>query len=246
MCEALATSSEHVPPQCLFPAKKDLKRDFRKNLITVPSCEEHNQKKSHDDEFLMVCLAGLIGNNSIGFQHYHGKVNRALKRTSYRLLEDVFVKRKLIVMECRNLFLEVLWGTPDYERLIRCFTSIAYGIYRFHFKSNFVGKVKPYLEFLHHSEKNPQEFKKFIKHKVSIDLDGQSTYGENPEVFMYQFTKPDQFGLVMVKLMFYQNIEIYIAYQPLNVELPSNLGFELMNQGVKTILHLEGKHYEFN
>ena len=54
MCDSYAVTVEHVPPACLFPEKKDSKDiDFRKNLITVPSCEIHNSKKSDDDEFLM-------------------------------------------------------------------------------------------------------------------------------------------------------------------------------------------------
>jgi hypothetical protein len=53
MCDSLATSSEHVPPKCFFPEKKDLPRevDLRKNLFKVPSCDAHNSQKSHDDEY---------------------------------------------------------------------------------------------------------------------------------------------------------------------------------------------------
>ena len=39
MCERAPSSTEHVPPKCLFPEKKDIGSDlFRKNLITVLSC----------------------------------------------------------------------------------------------------------------------------------------------------------------------------------------------------------------
>ncbi len=86
MCDAVAISREHVPPKCIFPELKDLPdKDFRKSLITVPSCYEHNSKKSKDDEFLMVSLAGIFGNNSIGFKHKFSKVDRAIKRSSMRL-----------------------------------------------------------------------------------------------------------------------------------------------------------------
>ncbi len=62
-CGAKATSREHVPPLAIFPQQKDFDGiDFRSNLITVPSCEIHNQKKSNDDEFLMACLSGVVGN----------------------------------------------------------------------------------------------------------------------------------------------------------------------------------------
>lgn len=54
MCDQPATSREHVPPACLFPEEKDIRTSlFRNNLITVPSCDLHNSKKSTDDEFLM-------------------------------------------------------------------------------------------------------------------------------------------------------------------------------------------------
>ena len=67
MCGNPAITKEHVPPKCLFPEKKDIGTDkYRLDLITVPSCEKHNNLKSDDDEFLMVSLAGILGNNSIG------------------------------------------------------------------------------------------------------------------------------------------------------------------------------------
>lgn len=47
MCEKPATSVEHIPPKCLFPEQKDLPggADLRKQLLTVPACDEHNLKK---------------------------------------------------------------------------------------------------------------------------------------------------------------------------------------------------------
>lgn len=85
MCERNATSREHVPPLCLFPEVKDTKGiNFRKNLITVPSCDIHNSKKSDDDEFLMLSLSGLIKNNPVGNFHQLTKANRALKKKEQR------------------------------------------------------------------------------------------------------------------------------------------------------------------
>src|SRR5207249_7535044 len=55
MCDRQATSHEHVPPKCIFPERKDTDgQDLRAQLITVPSCDIHNSKKSKDDESLMV------------------------------------------------------------------------------------------------------------------------------------------------------------------------------------------------
>lgn len=103
LCGEKATTKEHVPPKCLFPEKKDINSniDYRKNLITVPSCETHNNSYSKDDEFLMVCLAGLLGNNSVGYEHQKGKVTRALKRRSSKLLNSTLKNRKPIYIKKR-------------------------------------------------------------------------------------------------------------------------------------------------
>ncbi|AZZ78153.1 hypothetical protein CCX46_24415 [Pseudomonas sp. RU47] len=246
MCDKPGTTVEHVPPKCLFPELKDAGVNFRLNLITVPSCEEHNCKKSVDDEFLMVSIAGILGNNSIGFEHYNGKIQRSLKRTSYKLLEKVFLKKRLVRLGSENKFIDILWGTPDYKRLIDCFTHIAYGIHRHHFKANFIGSTKAYLGFLHTNVPNPKAFKAFIKEKASLELADKTKYGDNPGVFYYQYTEPDMFGIFLVRLCFYQNVDVYVAYMPSTAEKPFHLGFELMNLGYRTIITLGDKEFEFN
>jgi hypothetical protein len=74
------TSAEHVPPKCIFPEVKDAGVDFRKNLITVPSCDAHNTAKSQDDEFLLLALVVYIGNNKAGEDHFFRKIRRAVQR----------------------------------------------------------------------------------------------------------------------------------------------------------------------
>ncbi|WP_162094259.1 hypothetical protein [Pseudomonas chlororaphis] len=246
MCDSEATSVEHVPPRNVFPEFKDAKENYRVNLITVPSCDLHNGQKSQDDEFLMVSIAGIIGNNSIGYEHYNGKIQRAIKRSSYKLLEKAFLRRHLFRIEGENKFLDILWGTPDYKRLISCFTHIAYGIYRHHFETNFQGTLKPYLGFLHTTDENPKTFKEFIKHRAAIDLEGKVKHGENQGVFYYQFTDPDKFGIFLLHLCFYENVNIYVSCQPIDVEKPFDLGMELLNSGVHTIIRVGDKEYEFN
>jgi len=246
MCNGEATSVEHVPPRNLFPEFKDAKQNHRINLVTVPSCDLHNGQKSQDDEFLMVSIAGIIGNNSIGYEHYNGKIQRAIKRSSYKLLEKAFLKRHLFRIQDENKFLDILWGTPDYARLINCFTHIAYGIHRHHFKTNFQGTTKPFLGFLHTTDKNPKAFKAYIKHRAQIDLDGKIKYGENQGVFYYQITDPDKFGIFLVYLCFYNNVDIYVSFQPNDGKPPFDLGIELMNSEIKTIVRVGDKEYEFN
>jgi hypothetical protein len=221
--------------------------DFRRNLITVPSCETHNLEKSHDDEFLMVSLAGIFGNNSIGYMHKLRKVDRAIRRTSERLLDKVFLKKKRYLYEAAdNKFFEVIWGTPDQVRLEKCFEHIAYGLHYHHFGRRFSGATKILLGYLHNENPDSSTFIAFIKDKASIDLATAEKHGSNNDVFYYQFSETDQFGLYMVKLVFYGGVEIFVAFVPENREVPFNLGMELMKHGIHTVITVGDNKYEFN
>jgi len=61
-CTAPASDREHVPAKSFFPS------GMRGNLLTVPSCREHNGGYSKDVEYvrnMIVCREGL---NSVGQQ----------------------------------------------------------------------------------------------------------------------------------------------------------------------------------
>lgn len=248
MCNKIATTMEHVPPKCLFPEEKDIGEDkYRKNLITVPSCEEHNNYKSHHDEFLMVSIAGVMGNNSIGYKHSTGKVKRAVIRSSNRLLEKVFLKKKKIKIEIEhNKFHDVIIGTPDIQRLEDSFSHIAYGIYYHHFQEKFNGEINIIMGFIYNSNQNAENFKELIKHKFKAKEKDKQIFGKNKDVFYYQFVDPDENGLISLKLCFYEWVDIYIAFIPTNFEAPFNLGHEFIKSGMKTFVEVEGKKYEFN
>ena len=247
MCNEVATSREHVPPKCLFPERKDIGGDYRKDLVTVPSCDKHNSMKSKDDEFLMVSLAGIIGNNSIGLHHKFGKVDRAIRRSSNRLLEKVFLRRKHFVVELdENKFIEIIWGTPDHVRLVSCFEHIAYGIYYNHFKTRFSGEVKILLGYLHSDDQNTRTFRDLVKHKCEIELKDKPLHGENKEIFYYQFTEPDEFGLFALNLCFYGGLNIFAGFLPSTEKMPFNLAIELLKAGIETHVSLDGNDYVFN
>jgi hypothetical protein len=248
MCDAPATSREHVPPKCIFPESKDLTdQNLRDGLITVPSCEAHNLKKCSDDEFLMVSLAGILGNNSIGYRHKMTKVNRAITKSSNRLLDKAFLERKHFVVRLEdNKFIELIRGTPDFERLEKCFMRIALGLFFHHFKKKFKGALKVLMTHFEQKDKNGATFIEFIKHRAELELRGKERFGKNPAVFFYQFTDPDQFGLFIVKMCFYGGCEILVSFIPDGTIPQTNLGILFIEGGIKTFIELEGKKNEFN
>lgn len=79
-----------------------------------------------------------------------------------------------------------------------------------------------------------------------MELADKPKYGANPDVFYYQFTDPDQLGIYLVKLCFYKNVYIYIAYTPADIEKPYHIGFDLMNKGIKTIIRVGDKESKFD
>jgi hypothetical protein len=78
MCEKPAVSKEHIPPKCVFPEQKDTNgKNYRRDLITVPSCDIHNSAKTKDDEYLMMVLTSYFDNNSVACDQISSKVARA-------------------------------------------------------------------------------------------------------------------------------------------------------------------------
>jgi hypothetical protein len=248
MCEMDGVTREHVPPRNLFPELRDVGKDFRRDLITVPSCELHNSAKSQDDEFLMVSLAGIVGNNSIGYLHGLTKVDRALRRTAHRLLDKVLVKKRDVrTLELDgNKFCDVIWGTPDVARLHRCFDHIGRGLHYHHFGTRFVGKTQILLGYLFHDDQSSRNWVQFVRDRAELDLADKPKLGANPGVFYYQVTDHDIHGLFLIKLCFYGGLNVYIAFIGAKAEVPTNLGMELMKRGVKTIFRIGEKTYEIN
>jgi len=212
-CNELATSREHVPPLCIFPQTKDTDGlDFRKNLITVPSCEKHNQKKSKDDEFLMATLAGVVGGNFVGYNQNRTKVRRALDRKT-DLINAVFKEyvNSTIVSKEGNEF-PVLYGATDQPRLEKSLELIAYGLYYHEFKKKFEGMCDVILGFVFYNDENLNQLKIFLQKKEEIESDAWVKKGSNQEVFYYQFIPPDEFGFIGLIMTFYGKTKVYATF----------------------------------
>lgn len=246
-CAAPATSFEHVPPKGIFPEQKDLLYDFRVNLIKVPSCELHNMKKSMDDEFLMICIASSTKANYAGYFHFKTKVLRALLRKHKHFMNQIIKNAESIYVNDGNgNMIPVLKGQPDIERLKSCFELIAYGVYFAEYNSTFKGKVDVVPDFMIHETKNQESFIKLLEYSFEKDKSKLLRKGENSDIFYYQFTEPDKFGLISLKLTFYENINVYIAMKPEGHKEPFDLAMAIANRGGKTIFKFDDKTVEFN
>jgi hypothetical protein len=75
-CNQPATSREHVPAKSFFP------EDQREQLITVDSCQLHNEDTSKDDDYvrnMIVVMAG--GASDVAYSLLEGKVKKSFTRS---------------------------------------------------------------------------------------------------------------------------------------------------------------------
>lgn len=216
-CESEAFSMEHVPPKCLFPENKDVKhifnKTYREHLITVPSCDEHNLRKSNLDEYLMVTLSGKVGNNSLAYVQTLTKIERSLKRNS-KLLD--IEKGETIKLNDKEF--PVLWINADTRKLNYSFESIARGLYYHENNKSFKGRITIVSKIFNHpDDPNGTEF----NIRASKLIERERVYwntelkGVNKEVFSYQFSPIDGFKNQTLALNFFEGIDVYIVLNEL-------------------------------
>ncbi|MER8077660.1 hypothetical protein [Acinetobacter pittii] len=210
MCNAPATTSEHVPPKCLFPEKKDIalddqQSDFRKQLITVPSCDNHNGKKSKDDEYLFCLLAISILSGPKGQQQARTKVQRILD--SNKSLKEEFLKNSQQVYVQDNQskdITETLALTIQKERIDSSLDSCARALYFKEFKEKFLGDIQIVSLFLFDLDPKFNQIVESLSQNTNKLLSEVQPKGENPEIFTYKFFTEEGMGRVILEMNFYE------------------------------------------
>ena len=219
-CGRPATSREHVPPKCLFPEGKDLKgidrKNYRKNLITVPSCDAHNLRKSNDDEYLLVCLASRVGNNIAAYLHTCTKVRRARERNPFL----INIEGEATV-EAQNIQFPVEWANVNMLRLFHSFEAIARALYYYDFGVCFNGMCHIVTRLCF----NPDAMKSTLFNAracklIEMEMPHWKTEvkGDNPEIFTYQFSPEDAFKTRTLCLTFYEKTQVFVALSRMTAE----------------------------
>jgi len=207
-CNKPKVSDEHIPPQCLFPESKDLPTglELRKNLITVPSCEEHNLRKSGDDEYLLFVLVANINVNFVGLNQWRTKIRRAMIKRPTK--KGIF--KNLQPVKYRNI--DTGAYSIDFERLSRQFDLISRGIYFYHFREHWTHEISVALPFvISWGSEDAQQYRQAMietANLVSGFLKDEPRRGENQEVFYYQYKiKTDSPGFVL-RMVYYGGLEV--------------------------------------
>lgn len=205
MCEKESTSVEHAPPRCIFPEQKDLQpgEDYRVNLITVPSCDEHNTQKSKEDEYLLYILPSTIGSNEVGINHFLTKVQRALARKPSLVGQLTKNPVSVTIHDTKtNIWSRAVALKVDMGRIQDALEKVGRAIYFKHTAKKHLGTVNVVGNFsLNLQNLTENEQSEALFNMTDALLDGQPYYGENQKVFSYRFVECTEMGVV--ELTFY-------------------------------------------
>jgi len=203
MCDRPATSREHVPPRCFFPKVGDTRsgKDLRRNLISVPSCDEHNSAKSKDDEYLCFVVAFHFENNPTGAHSSAVKFLRAVK------------ERQSLIHILKNPFSVIVNGQPtigfhvDRRRVDRVFDHIARGLTFRHYGHKYTGKLKLLYPAMfdvtsaQRGEVNATSRQWLAESKAALAK--ADRHGENQDAFFYQVVDNSNDGRLLFRLTFF-------------------------------------------
>lgn len=118
MCDAEGTTREHVPPYCFFP------EGYRENLMTVPSCPDHNTKNAKDVEYIRNIIVTHFVTNEVARKHFQNKALRSFKR-SPKLFTQTFGDAKPIILDGQESGVSFL----ELTRFKSVLEAIAHAIY---------------------------------------------------------------------------------------------------------------------
>lgn len=185
---------EHVPPFTFFP------KGYRENLMTVPSCVEHNNKYSSLDEKFQLFIK-MFGTNEIAIDDFNDRVLRGLNRKEKEnFLEELNKKSSIVKANGKtNLVMEL--DNNECELFIE---KIIRGIYFYHKEKPAKGYIQSITKFFQREVLNTPAMVEYLLEDVHPQLftDG---YYKNPRVFSYKFLEAQ--GTFIVMINFYDEVQ---------------------------------------
>ena len=206
MCDSVETSREHAPPSCFFPEAKEIGREMRRNLITVPSCDRHNSYKSKVDEFLRSVILMTTETSETGRHQFFRKLLRAMARMPHAYKS--FFGDKGTVAQDRGRVLQI-----DRQRFDRCIDHLARSVFLNAFKRKWhlpISIVSPnFFSGIASDQVVPHQLTGSIVEISRQLLCGEPIRGENPEVFKYRLQYDEVDESYAFAAIFYGHFEIY-------------------------------------
>jgi hypothetical protein len=207
MCDAKSTSREHVPPRCFFPSAKDSLsgKNFRRNLITVPSCDIHNSQKSGDDLYLLHIISSAYQSNSEGLKIFKKRIEKTIDNRPHLLKTFFSQSEEFYVNGQSTLAIDL-----DVQRFDNGMKCMANAIYFAHLKNKWNEPLEILAPSLRYSSKIPnyQAGNNYLKNVAEPFDAGVHKYGENQDIFFYQFINGALPEHKLLRMVFYQGFVV--------------------------------------
>ena len=206
MCANPKTSREHVPPQCLFPPAESIGKNLRSNLISVPSCDTHNNKKSGLDEVLRSVLCMSINVNSVGTHLFFTSNLRAMQR-SRALFHDVVRDSELLAGGVARIV-----RVPR-DKFDVSIDHMARGLYFHAYADKWTAPILVHSPNFYAGatgeavETDPET--DMVVNELRPLLANVPVLGDNPEVFCYRIARDDAALLFAMAALFYGAFEVF-------------------------------------
>jgi len=204
MCNRPSVSREHVPPLCFFPELIDTQQniDFRKNLITVPSCDKHNTEKSNDDVYVFALICMHCENNDVATSHALTKVKRAFKKDK-GLARKIAASSIPICYNNQKTFACKI-DLPKYYNATGCMVR---ALYYHHYHEKLLYQLHVHSPGIRDASLNKRkDIREFVT-MIDPIFARCSEQGENKEVFKYKLYRDDQ-KMMAIKMTFYEGCDI--------------------------------------
>jgi len=203
---------EHAPPKCIFPERKDVSEDadYRKSLITVPACDEHNRKKSGDDELMLYVLALSITSGDVAEIQLKTKIERAVHRNPslMRWISKCCVPISIHARTAGTME-EGLAIQIDMSRFDRAVKHTARALYFHDTGRKFLGPIQvrtPFAPFARDVKQNDEILRAAFNAEQFFFT--HPARGENPEVFSYKRCESERSCIML--LTFYEDTKVLV------------------------------------
>lgn len=202
MCSAQETTTEHVPPDSFFP------EGFRQNLLTVPSCDEHNTKNSMDVEYVRNVLCQHADNDAA--RRAFATAKRSYEQ-SPALFTRTFAQIRKVTIEGHETGAYPI----DLKRLEKVMKSVAHGLFYRDYGKPHDGDFTMFPSSLAYPDAfyrgNTDPWARFRAYLKSGNFVSKST--SNPSVFKYGVLEIGE-GQIFYRLTFYETFEVHLWSNP--------------------------------
>lgn len=198
MCDKIATTKEHTPPKSWFP------QNMRNQLLTVPSCPEHNNENNEDAEYLRVYISSYCVNNKIGIDLFNLKATKSLNHSKGLKSIVSFGAHKVNYQNGQTTAL--LLDVKRFERFFNCmFKALYFKLTEKKYLQNW--KVIPEDIFMNNDAIIESYNPGLSNYRILLENKFTLLPTSNPKVFSYAMF--GQNNIVAIKAEFYEGFKVY-------------------------------------